>query len=332
MKIEKSLEALTIIDTGENYIIQTSKYRNKSIQLIQEQHIIEYGEFLLALANIDYEYLNKCTNNFSHQFTEKMENTCSPNVSSIKMIRALESLIPLFRGTFSKEVYDSIKTYHLTDIEKEYIALLITNECVCRSINNRNKDYNEMPVFNLLAYEPFQEGIRNVLFEREQAITAEIHKLLFDIELKHSVVLCGKENPLKIYSVYNISELFALDVLNYIKTKSTAQICPMCNRTFFTQKRTEEKYCIYPNENGKTCREQSLQHRLNTHPFEDIKYKARRRFKNALRGYNGDENSAKKLYANFTYELTSQAELCKFSDDKDRLQSWINTHMFRKEK
>lgn len=328
-KTEK-LDKVIVIDTGKDYYLQTEKtIRDQKKQQLK----LEYGSFLLCLSNIDMAKLSENIKLISKQFSDKVHSLYQsyngvtigllPKKSEVKMQKALFSIISVYRTTFYKAVLNCIRDYQLNQIDSDYITSLIVNECVDLTMISLNSFDNNNVLPQILEQANSNVMVSSILFKKSASITDEINDLLFNIKLESTVQLVENNTPFSIYYIRNLTELFVLDTMNYIRTQMKAKKCPICKKNFFTKNRSDEIYCSYPNKNGKTCKQKSLKYRLDKNPYEDTKYKARKEIQTSLsRIY--DEDTAKELYKVWSKEVSAKAKEFKAKDDLKGFTTWLD--------
>lgn len=105
-----------------------------------------------------------------------------------------------------------------------------------------------------------------------------------------------------------LTESYEIDFINIFMRLLIAKIygakeiilrCENCQKFFIPQSRSDEKYCNFVNEDGKTCKEIGYGNKIKTN---DITKEYRRAYKNL----NGKKNRYMKKYTNFSDDIINR--------------------------
>jgi len=275
------------------------------------------GSFLIKIYNMNFS----CLKNITAILVDALDN-----LEDFNMEYDIEDLFSNFRDTIASYFLENITyDYCISSRDIELLSDLIAYQFYHAYKINKASDI--LPSVCEKIYQ-IQSFCIQIIEDKEYtpAIRSFIEETI--IMLLYSF---SNDSVIENYIIRSLEELFVIDVIQYMKAKTTLCQCKFCNKFFFKQKRNTEVYCPYPNVNKPynkmSCREY---HKKYPKYEDEISTKIMQAYK-AQYKYIADKGLlSKNIFPLWFNELKKRERFARKEGSIKKLEDFINNTRFSK--
>lgn len=318
--------------------------------ILDGQHIpIQFGEFSLSLANINYDKLQVFLEDYlrimieSSYYAHTLSISESSNWSHFKKHKKLFKKAGISPDEISGEtiqkiihmmetpLYDFLDSGYLTNAQLRIVTQLILSEFDSRLRCNTfdwKDEYSYLP--DLFAYRELREHLESILLRSDSQFSQEVAEILAQKEISSSIQIDRDGIVRTTFHITDVLSFLLIDLVKYLNSNKTILRCenPDCRRLFYPKSNKNKHYCQLPHRDSKlTCAE--IMHRKPRDEFTELARKARGAQKgfvnNAINGskYEIDIDSLNRIYYQWQDDCNLQVEHFRSIDDVEGFKKWI---------
>lgn len=292
----------------------------------QLYEIYPFGGFLADLANLDVCFIQ----NFLKTPVKKIFELCHTNIlrnnpndydEATKVIAdhyyEINNNFDIICNLYSNEVYS-------------YLSRVLASDILDRleEINYSPANVNDLLFPNII----YLEELKNLSVKLIKKDYKSIDQWDYDL-ITNTQIILNIEDPLSSTSYYSykikkISDIIAIDNVNFQKNNTTIKLCQNCGKYFIPSSRSDEIYCDNIYKDGKTCKEMGYEIKLKNDEFKTAyrrAYKTQRariKYNNHIEKYEELhftpwEKAAKQALAEYTTKNNIEGFLKWIKDNKD---------------
>lgn len=267
-----------------------------------------FGSFLVDFANLDVKY----TRDFLQGSAKKLYSLCISDASDILNINEI------------KKVLNNICNMY-TDKKYSYLGIFLASDIIDRleEVNYSPSNTNDLLFPNIIYLEDLKKLSIKLINHDYKSIDHWDYDLITNTQ-----IILNIEDPLSSTSYYSyrikkISDIIAIDNVNYQKNNKTIKLCQNCKRYFIPYSRTDEIYCDNIFRDGKTCKEMGYEIKLKNDEFKTA-YRRAYKTQRARIKYNSHIENYEELHFK-PWEKAAKQALTDYSSNKDieSFQKWL---------
>lgn len=302
---------ISYIDDYYIYIIPDYKNNNYSICTEFElgaDIIYPFGGFLADLANLDTDYPQA----FLQKSAEKIYSLCFPKPTQKFEFNGLKKV---FRNICN--LYANSKYY--------YLGILLASDILDRlkNVDCKPSDVNYLLFPNVI----YLEDLKNLSIKLINHDYDSIDDWDYDLVTNTQITL-NIEDPLSStssysYTIKKISDIIAIDNVNYQKGNINIKQCQNCGKYFIPSSRSDEIYCDNYYKDEKTCKEIGYETKLKNDIFKTA-YRSAYKTQRARIKYNSHIVDYEKIHFK-PWEQAAKQALSDFTtkDDIEGFKKWL---------
>lgn len=318
--------------------------------ILDGQHIpIQFGEYSLSVANIDYDKLRVFLEDYLRIMIESFNYAHTLSVSEInnwshfKKHKELFEKVGIYPDKISGEtiqiiihmmeapLYNLLNSGYLNNAQLRVVTQLILSELDSRlrcDTFNWKDEYSYLP--DLFAYKDLREHLESILLRSDSQFSQEIAEILAQKEISSSIQIDRDGIARTTFHITDTLSFLLMDLVKYLNSNRTVLRCenPDCRRLFYPKSSKNKHYCQLPHKGSKlTCAE--IMHRKPRDEFTELARKARGAQKgfvnNAVNGskYEIDMDSLNRIYYQWQDDCNLQVEHFRSIDDVEGFKKWI---------
>lgn len=309
---------------------------------------IEYGEYSLSLANIDYDGFQKIIRSYVDRFTPQFEQAVTlsylkpshedtfkkyeqrgiyPNGVSMDVIKKINA-------TLHKPLMQFLDNGYLNKTQLRIISMLILEELENHIRSTKFNWQDEITYIpSILIYEELKEHLESILLRDSTYYIEEIQKRLSDNIIQSKINIDKNGIPRTTYIIQDTISYMMIDLQKYLTGTKTVLRCqnPDCNRLFYPKSKKNKLYCrLIHKDTDLLCHQ--IMHNKPRDEFAECAKSARGKqggfVKNAIdhqdnEKYMYDYESLRKAHYAWQEECSEKLEYFRSQNDIDGFKKWI---------
>lgn len=336
----------------ENNMIYLMDMETHFEMIYEKQHItIDYGEFSLAFANIDFDALQDIIQSYLDLFKKQFELATtlgyldSKHTSSIKKYEEYGiypnavnlDVIKIINDTLYKPLFEFLDNSYLNPKQLKPITSLILMELE-NNIKSDTFDWQNQNTYipSILLYKELKEHLENILLRKSTYFSIEIQRSLFH-KIISSIINIDKNGTARtVFLIEDTLAFLMIDLQKYLSGTRTVLTCQKCGRLFYPKSKKNKTYCrLKHKDTSLTCNE--IVHRESKDEFAQESKRARgiqqRFMDNAIAHKNNpkfqyDYDLLEVTYTLWKEQLTEQMNNFRSINDSKGFKKWINDTRF----
>lgn len=327
---------IQLIDTGTHFDM-----------IYNDTHTaIQFGEYALALANINYNEFQKIIESYLEQFTSLFEiattlnHIKSTHPDTVKKY-ALHGIYPnsvkldeikSLNKQLYKYVLDFLDNGYLNKKQLHIITELILTELehnIFSDSFNWQVPYTYVP--SILHHIELREHLDDILLRNSRDFLTEIQDKLSQKIIMSSINIDKGGNTRMTYHINDTLSFLLVDLQKYLASKKTVIRCRKCDRLFYPSSSKNKLYCrLKHNDSKLTCAEIKHREPKDEFAFESKKARGQQHgfIKNALAHkdnpkYHYDYDLLDTHYQKWQEDCTNKMIEFRNSNDIKGFQKWI---------
>lgn len=339
---------------GESNMIYLMDMGTHFEMIYKNQRVsIEYGEYTLSLANIDYDGLQQIIQSYLDTFTSQFELATTlgqlnpmytniiqkyeqygiyPNAVKTEVLKKINS-------TLYKPLIQFLDNGYLNTKQLGIVARLIITELE-NSIQTDTFNWMDETTYvpSILIYKELKDQLENILLRDSTYFSKEIRKSLSKKIISSTINVDKNGIARTTFLIKDTLAFMMVDLQKYLAEENTVLRCqnPNCNRLFYPKSSKNKTYCrLKHNDTNLLCNE--IIHRQSSDEFAEYAKKARGKQRGFVENAKTHEGNPKYEY-NYellenTYTLwkeqcTNEMENYRTSNDIHGFEKWISDTMF----
>lgn len=332
-----------LMDMGTNFEMI---YKNQRVS-------IEYGEYALSLANINYDGLQQIIQSYLDTFTTQFELATtlgqldSKHINRIKEYEQYgiypnaikEEVIKKINAILYKPLLQLLDNGYLNQKQLRIVARLIIAELENSIQADTFNWMDEMTYIpSILIYKELKDQLENILLRDSTYFSKEIRKSLSKKIISSTINVDKNGIARTTFLIKDTLAFMMVDLQKYLAEEKTVLRCqnPNCNRLFYPKSSKNKTYCrLKHNDTNLLCNE--IIHRQSSDEFAECAKKARgkqRGFVENAMAHNGnpkyyyDYELLQDKYSLWQEELSKRVEYYRSKNDIDGFKKWISDTRF----
>ena len=316
---------------------------------------IEYGEFSLALANIDFDSLQNIIQSYLNLFEKQFELATTlgylnpkhtdsikkyeqygiyPNAVKLKVLKTINS-------TLYKPLFELLDNSYLNKKQLKLITSLILLELE-NNIKSDTFDWQNKSTYipSILIYKELKEHLENILLHTSDYFSTEIQKSLSH-KIISSVINIDKNGTARTtFLIEDTLAFMMIDLQKYLTGTKTVLTCQNCGRLFYPKSNKNKTYCrLKHKDTHLLCNE--IAHRQCKDEFARKCKTAKGNQKGFVDNAIALENNPKfqydyqllhEVYEQWKIDISIQMEYFRSINDIDGFERWISDTKFTTQK
>ena len=319
----------------------------------KQRVVIEYGEYSLALANIDFDGVQNTIQSYLDVFTTQFELATTlgylepkhadkignykqygiyPNAVKTDIIKNINS-------TLYKPLSEFLDNGYLNKKQLKLATMLIISELE-NSIKSDTFNWQEETTYipSILIHKELRNQLENILLRDSTPFSTEIQKNLSQ-KIISSVINIDKNGTARTtFLIEDTLAFMMIDLQKYLTGTKTVLRCqnPKCNRLFYPKSGNNKWYCrLKHKDTDKLCNE--IMHLKPTDDFAKLAKKARGAqggFVNNAKAHKNnpkfhyDYNLLDKEYEKWQRDCSTEMEHFRLLNDIKGYITWISDTRF----
>lgn len=326
--------------------------------LYKKQRVtIHYGEYALALANINYEKVQDTIKIYIDTFTKQFEiattlgyikHTHPDSVAKYKEHgiypnAVKKEVIQTINRTLYNPLYKLLDNSYLNKKQLDMITRLMLSELE-NNIEADTFNWQEESTYipSVIIHMGLREQLEGILLKDNNYFSEEIQQRLSQKLISSSINIDKSGTTRTVFHVKDTIAFLMIDLQKYLTSTKAVIRCenPDCNRLFYPKSNKNKHYCRLKHNGSKlTCEE--IMHRKPTDEFAKRAKRARGAQQGFVKNALSHENNPKfqydyglldKTYQQWQVDCTLQMELFRKSNDVDGFIDWIRNTRFTAER
>lgn len=322
--------------------------------LYKKQRVsIEYGEYALSFANIDYEGLQQIIQTYLDILTSQCELATTLGALSPKhkdKIRKYEQygiypnavkteVLKKINSTLYKPLIQFLDNGYLNEKQLQIIARLTLTELE-NSIQADTFNWMDETTYvpSILIYKELKDQLENILLRNSTYYSEEIRKSLSKKKITSTINIDKNGIARTTFLIEDTLAFMMIDLQKYLIGTKTVLRCqnPKCNRLFYPKSSKNKNYCrLKHNDTNLLCNE--IIHRQSSDKFAECAKKARGLqqgfVNNALAHkdnpkYKYDYDLLEEKYASWQEDCSKYLEEYRLQNNLKAFEDWISESKF----
>lgn len=309
---------------------------------------IEYGEYSLSLANIDYDGFQKIIQSYVDRLTPQFEQAVTlsyldPKHKDIFKMYKQHGIYPdevsmevikKINVTLHKPLMQFLDNGYLNKTQLRIISMLILEELENHMLSPKFNWQDETTyVPSVLIYKDLKEHLESILLRDSTYYIEEIQKRLSDIIIQSRINIDKNGIPRTTYIIQDTISYMMIDLQKYLTGTKTVLRCqnPDCNRLFYPKSKKNKLYCRLKHKDTNLLCHQ-IMHNKPKDEFAECAKSARGKqggfVKNAIdhqdnEKYMYDYESLRKAHYAWQEECSKKLKYFRSQNDIDGFKKWI---------
>lgn len=312
---------------------------------------INFGEYALALANIDYDELQNILVQYLDTFTSLFELSTTlghiqsthpdavekysshgiyPNRIQFELIQEIDSQL-------YKPLYKFLNNSYLNNHQLHIITLLILNE-LDHNISVSTFDWQIPHTYipSILHHKELREHLESILLRKDDFFSTQIQDRLSEKIITTSIAIDSAGHTRIMYHIDDTLSFLLVDLQKYLTNPKTVIQCKNCDRLFYPSSNKNKLYCRLKHQDTKlTCAQ--IHHQKPTDAFLIESKRARGKQQGFIKNAHAHRDNPKYLYdydlldSHYTQwqkDCSSKMEQYRNKNDLDGFKKWIEYHLF----
>lgn len=314
----------------------------------KQRVVIEYGEYSLALANIDFDGVQNIIQSYLDVFTTQFELATTLGYLDPKHTDKIEKykqygihpnavkseVIKNINTTLYKPLFSFLDNGYLNKKQLKVITMLILSELENSIKSDTFNWQNEVTYIpSILIYKELKNQLENILLRDSTYFSTEIQNSLSH-KIISSVINIDKNGTARTtFLVADTLAYMMIDLQKYLTGTKTVLRCqnPDCNRLFYPRSGNNKWYCrLKHKDTDKLCNE--IMHLKPTDEFAERAKYARGKQQGFIKNAKAHENNPKYQYdynlldteyEKWQIDCSKKLEHFRSLNDIDGFNQWI---------
>lgn len=322
----------------------------------KKKHVlIEYGEYSLSLANIDYDSLQEIIQSYLNTFTTQFELATMLGYLNPKHTDKImkyeqygiypnavkKEVLEKINETLYKSLIDFLDNGYLNKNQIRLIAMLIISELEYNiQADTFNWQYESTYIPSVLIYKDLKNHLESILLRNSSYFSTEIQKKLMYKIVLSSISIDKNGLARTLFHIEDTIAFLMIDLQKYLTGTKTVLRCQNCKRLFYPKSSKNKLYCrLKHKDTNLYCND--IAHRNPSDKFAELAKRARGIQQGFVNNVKSHDNNAKFNYdyelLRITHELwqdecTSKMEYYRSQNDIDGFDKWIESTKFKVKK